>query len=75
VVRVRSPHAEKLEAALRSAAAAVNRSGDALAIRGPSAAEVGDIAHAQGVAIHELLTEQPGLEELFLQIAGTRREQ
>ena len=44
-------------------------------VRGPSAAEVGDIAHAQGVTLHELLTEQPSLEDLFLQIAGTRREQ
>jgi ABC-2 type transport system ATP-binding protein len=75
VVRVRSPQAEKLEAALRSSGAAVNRLNDALAVRGPSAAEVGDIAHAQGATLHELLTEQPSLEDLFLQIAGTRREQ
>ena len=75
VVRVRSPQAERLEAALLSSGAAVNRLGDALAVRGPSAAEVGEIALAQGVALHELLTEQPSLEELFLQIAGTRREQ
>ena len=75
VVRVRSPQAEKLEAALISAGAAVNRLNDALAVRGPSAAEVGDIAHGHGIALHELLTEQPSLEELFLQIAGTRREQ
>jgi hypothetical protein len=44
-------------------------------VRGPSAAEVGELAHAKGVPLHELLTEQPSLEELFLQIAGTRREQ
>ena len=75
VVRVRSPQAEKLEAALRTAGAAVDRTNDALAVRGPSAAEVGDVAHAQGIALHELLTEEPSLEELFLQIAGTRREQ
>ena len=75
VVRVRSPQAQKLEAALRSAGAAVNRLDDALAVRGPSAAEVGEVAHAQGVAIHELLTEQASLEDLFLQIAGTRRDQ
>ena len=75
MVRVRSPQAEKLEAALISAGAAVNRLNDALAVRGPSAAEVGDVAHAHGIALHELLTEQPSLEELFLQIAGTRREQ
>ena len=75
VIRVRSPQAEKLEAALRAAGAAVNRLDDALAVRGPSAAEVGDVAQAQGVAIHELLTEQASLEDLFLQIAGTRRTQ
>jgi ABC-2 type transport system ATP-binding protein len=75
VVRVRTPQAEELEAALRSAGAAVNRLGDALAVRGPSAAEVGDLAHAQGVPLHELLTEQPSLEDLFMQIAGTRRGQ
>ncbi|HTX68344.1 MAG TPA: ATP-binding cassette domain-containing protein [Thermoleophilia bacterium] len=75
VVRVRTPDAESLEAALRSAGAAVNRLDDALAVRGPSAAQVGELAHAQGVTLHELLTEQPSLEDLFLQIAGTRREQ
>ena len=74
VIRVRSPQAEKLEAALVSAGATVNRLNDALAVRGPAAAEVGDIAHAQGVVLHELMTEQPSLEDLFLQIAGTRRE-
>ncbi len=74
VIRVRSPHPDKLEAALRASGAAVTRLGDALAIRGPSAAPVGDLAHAPGVALHELLTEQPSLEDLFLQIAGTRRE-
>lgn len=74
VIRARSPQAEKLEAALRSAGAGVTRLHDALAVRGPTAAEVGDLAHAQGVVLHELLTEQPSLEDLFLQIAGTRRE-
>ncbi len=74
VVRVRSPQAERLEAALRSVGAAVNRLDDALAVRGPTAAEVGDAAHAQGIVLHELRTEQPSLEDLFLQIAGTRRE-
>ena len=74
VVRVRTPQAEKLEAALIAAGAAVNRLNDALAVRGPTAAEVGELARAEGVALHELLTEQASLEELFLQIAGTRRD-
>ena len=75
VVRARSPQAEKLAAALVSAGAAVNRLDDALAVRGPSAAEVGELAHAHGLALHELFTETPSLEDLFLQIAGTRRQQ
>jgi ABC-2 type transport system ATP-binding protein len=74
VVRVRSPRAQELEAALGANGAAVNRLHDALAVRGPNAAQVGDLAHALGVPLHELLTEQPSLEDLFLQIAGTRRD-
>jgi ABC-2 type transport system ATP-binding protein len=74
VVRVRTPKAQDLEAALNAGGAAVNRLGEALAVRGPSAAQVGDLAHARGIPVHELLTEQPSLEDLFLQIAGTRRD-
>ncbi len=74
VVRVRSPHAEKLEQLLLQKGAAVNRVETALAIRGPSSAEVGELANAGGIVLHELLTEQASLEDLFLQIAGTRRE-
>ena len=74
VVRVRTPQAEQLETALVAAGAAVSRLDRALAVRGPGAAEVGDLAHANGVVLHELFTEQPSLEDLFLQIAGSRRE-
>lgn len=74
VVRVRTPQADRLEAALRSSGAALTRLGEALAIRGPSAAQVGELAHAHGVVLHELFSEQPSLEDLFLEIAGTRRE-
>ena len=74
VVRVRTPRAGELESALRANGVAVNRLHDALAVRGPSAAQVGELAHACGLPLHELLTEQPSLEDLFLQIAGTRRD-
>jgi ABC-2 type transport system ATP-binding protein len=74
VVRVRSPQAEQLEDLLRRKGAGVNRLATALAIRGPSAAEVGELAHSNNLILHELFTEQPSLEDLFLQIAGTRRE-
>ncbi len=73
VIRCRSPQAESLEQALRQRGAAVNRLDDALAIRGPDAAEVGQAAHDTGAVLHELLTERPSLEDLFLEIAGTRR--
>jgi ABC-2 type transport system ATP-binding protein len=74
VVRCRTPEAARLETLLVARGAAVNRLDAALAIRGPSAAEVGQVALENGVVLHELLTEQPSLEDLFLQIAGTRRE-
>jgi len=74
VVRVRSPQAQKLEGLLLQKGAGVNRLDTALAIRGPSSAEVGELAHANDIVLHELLAEQPSLEDLFLQIAGTRRE-
>jgi ABC-2 type transport system ATP-binding protein len=74
VVRVRSPQAQKLEGLLLQRGAGVNRLDTALAIRGPTSAEVGELAHANDIVLHELLAEQPSLEDLFLQIAGTRRE-
>lgn len=74
VVRVRSPQAQRLEDLLLQKGAGVNRLETALAIRGPSSAEVGELAHANDIVLHELFTEQPSLEDLFLQIAGTRRE-
>jgi ABC-2 type transport system ATP-binding protein len=73
VVRLRSPQAELLQQRLLERGAAINRLGDALAIRGPSAAEVGQAAHDCDIVLHELLTERPSLEDLFLEIAGTRR--
>ena len=33
----------------------------------------GQLALDHDIVLHELLTEQPSLEDLFLQIAGTRR--
>jgi ABC-2 type transport system ATP-binding protein len=74
IVRCRSPQAERLELLLLERGAAVNRLGEALAIRGPDAAQVGQAAHDAGAVLHELLTERPSLEDLFLQLAGTRRE-
>ncbi len=73
VVRCRAPQAERLQELLVGRGAAVNRLEQALAVRGPTAAEVGQLALDHDIVLHELLTEQPSLEDLFLQIAGTRR--
>lgn len=74
VVRVRSPQAEQLQALLEARGAAVTRRDDALAVRGPTSAQVGEAAQAAGIVLHELRTEQPGLEDIFLQVTGLRRE-
>ena len=63
---MRSPQAERLQELLVERGAAVNRLEQALAIRGPSSAEVGQLALEHGIVLHELLTEQPSLEDVFL---------
>ncbi|HEX5201562.1 ATP-binding cassette domain-containing protein [Paractinoplanes rhizophilus] len=60
----------RLRDALRRAGAEV--AGDeTLEIDGLSAAEAGEVAFAAGVPVHELLTDTPNLEQIFLELAGT----
>jgi ABC-2 type transport system ATP-binding protein len=42
--------------------------GGALVVTGLPAAEVGAAAHAVDVVLHQLRTEQPDLEDVFLQL-------
>jgi ABC-2 type transport system ATP-binding protein len=68
-VRVRSPQRERLVAALRRGgfeAVLLNENG--LSVRNASAAQVGDIAAMEGVALHELVAEEATLEEVFLEL-------
>jgi ABC-2 type transport system ATP-binding protein len=68
-VQVRTPEPEKLAAALRNTGADVTVDGpEALRVLGPSAAEVGDAALAAGVPVHRLTTDQPDLEDVFLDL-------
>jgi ABC-2 type transport system ATP-binding protein len=68
-VEVRTPEPEKLAAALQRHGAVVTTQGPGwLAISGITAAMVGDTALATGVALHELHTEQPDLEAVFLEL-------
>ena len=50
------------------------RDADALAITGVAQAEVGDVAFAHGVVLHELLTQTASLEEAFLELTGGAEE-
>jgi ABC-2 type transport system ATP-binding protein len=65
---VRTPEISKLTAALGSDATVTNSdAGDAF-ITGIDAAAIGDAALRIGVPIHQLVTERPDLEEVFLEL-------
>jgi ABC-2 type transport system ATP-binding protein len=68
-VEVVSADTDALAAVLRSMGAAVSPTGPgALAVTGLPAAAIGAAAHAADVVLHQLRTEQPDLEEVFLQL-------
>jgi ABC-2 type transport system ATP-binding protein len=71
-VRVRTPHADDLSEALARALAdpaGVERTGPAeLEVIGLSAAEVGDVAHTAGVAVHHLAEVEQSLEHAYLSL-------
>ncbi|MGW0194290.1 ABC transporter ATP-binding protein [Nonomuraea sp. NPDC003201] len=82
-VSVRSPHAARLTGALEAAGATVRRAQTSgastpstsppwaegeLLVTGLSAAAIGDVALANGCAIHELAPRQASLEEAFMEI-------
>ncbi|MGY1813774.1 ABC transporter ATP-binding protein [Blastococcus sp. SYSU D00820] len=70
-VRVRSPRAPLLAAALRRAGAAVALEPDgALRVEGMAAAGVGDVAFAAGVPVHELAPVHASLEAAYLALTG-----
>jgi ABC-2 type transport system ATP-binding protein len=72
-VRVRTPQADQLVAALAEAApgATVDRGDDGLLhIVGVAAPVVGRAALTAGVELHELVTERPDLEQVFLQLTA-----
>ncbi|SIR63544.1 ABC transporter ATP-binding protein [Micromonospora avicenniae] len=70
-VRVRTPQAEALVAALKSQNATVDGDGQgALLVAGVDAATVGRVALGAGVELHELTTERPDLEGVFLELTA-----
>jgi ABC-2 type transport system ATP-binding protein len=68
-VRVRTPGAEALTEELKQAGATVTTSGDgALFVTGVEAPAVGAAALRIGAELHELVTERPDLEHVFLEL-------
>ncbi|MEV1330777.1 ATP-binding cassette domain-containing protein [Micromonospora costi] len=70
-VRVRTPQVEALTTALKGQSATVDADGQgALLVSGVDAATVGRTALAAGVELHELTTERPDLEGVFLELTA-----
>jgi ABC-2 type transport system ATP-binding protein len=69
---VRTPDAEKLAAAI-GVDAIITPSGDGdVYVTGADAAAIGDAAQRAGIAIHQLITERPDLEDAFLELTRAR---
>jgi ABC-2 type transport system ATP-binding protein len=70
-VRVRSPHAAKLDEALRREGLEIIPGGDdTLLVNGASSERVGELAAAEGVVLHELVSESSSLEQVFLELTS-----
>jgi ABC-2 type transport system ATP-binding protein len=69
-VRVRSPQAARLQEALVGAGIDVTARDGALIALGTTAERVGELAAAGGVVLHELVTEESSLEEIFLKLTS-----
>ena len=70
-IRVRSPQADQLRAALDEAGVTVASSdGDLLTVAEATTAQVGEIAAAKGIVLHELVAESSSLEEAFLDLTS-----
>jgi ABC-2 type transport system ATP-binding protein len=74
-IRVRTPGAEQLTTELKQAGAAVTTSPDgALLVAGVDGPAVGAAALRAGVELHELVTEKPDLEHVFLELTHGKAE-
>jgi ABC-2 type transport system ATP-binding protein len=74
-VSVATPRADELGPALERAGGTIeSASGDRLVVRGIPAAQIGEIALDQGVALHELTTQQLSLEDAFMQLTRSSVE-
>jgi ABC-2 type transport system ATP-binding protein len=78
-VRVKSPQLPRLLEAVNRAGATVKLIGDAIApegadVLGLTIEAVGDVAHAEGIALHELSGQTESLEDAFLTATAFSQE-
>jgi ABC-2 type transport system ATP-binding protein len=69
-VRVRASKPEVLASELAERGATVAREGEALLVSGVSGEQIGELALANGIAIHELAPQRQSLEERFIELMG-----
>ena len=70
-IRVRSPQADRLRAALEEEGLKVASSeGGLLTVSDAATAQVGEIAAAKGIVLHELVAESASLEQAFLELTS-----
>jgi ABC-2 type transport system ATP-binding protein len=74
-VRVRTPSADQLVRALagRGATCVVGDDGS-VEVRGMSTEQIGDLAFAEGIRLHELTTVRASLEEAFMELTASSVE-
>jgi ABC-2 type transport system ATP-binding protein len=73
-VRVRTPKPDELLAELGEGVAAQRGDDGALTLTGVEAPQVGAAALRAGVELHELVTERPDLERVFLELTAGKAE-
>ncbi|MDQ3990241.1 MAG: ABC transporter ATP-binding protein, partial [Actinomycetota bacterium] len=69
-VRVRTPDTERLHAALTGLGRRVAEVDGALLVDGATTDEIGELAAANGIVLHELTAQRSSLEQAFMQITG-----
>jgi ABC-2 type transport system ATP-binding protein len=69
-VRVRSPQVDRLEQLLRGRGVRTSSVDGYLQVDGVTPAEVGELAAANAVVLHELFTQRASLEAAFLEMTG-----
>ncbi|MGH3933315.1 MAG: ABC transporter ATP-binding protein [Pseudonocardiaceae bacterium] len=73
-VRVRSPQPDRLRAVLAGQGRRVTEVDSALTVVGATAREIGELAAAHSIVLHELSPQSGSLEQAFIQLTGQEVE-